>query len=116
MADTPIYIMDELSAKPGKGPALLEAYLRHYVPGAEARGMTLVHKLIEPAFWLDQGSNRLVFLWSLPNAGAVWSKNFQSRENAEVQGFWWRDHETLIASRRRATLCAADRIEELSNV
>lgn len=68
-----IYVIDDILAKPGQGQALYDAYMARYVPGAEARGMTLQHRLVEPAMWLPEDSNRLIFIWVQPHAGAVWA-------------------------------------------
>ena len=80
----PVYVIDEITPKAGQAKALFETYMSRYVPGALARGMKLEHSLVEPAYWVEDGSNRLVFIWSLPGPGAVWGKNFASRQDPEV--------------------------------
>ncbi len=116
MAEAAIHIIDDIVAKPGKGEALFAAYRAHYVPGAEARGMTLISTLVEPPFWLDEGSNRLLFIWTLPTVGAVWGKNLASRQDPAVQDWWWREAAALIATRRRSTLAPAEALAALSDV
>lgn len=65
MSDKPtIFLVDELVAQPGQGEALLQAYRARYVPGAQARGLTLVHQLVSPLLWLSEQSNTLLFLLS----------------------------------------------------
>jgi len=43
-----IYYLDHITAVPGKAKALLDFYMKSYVPKAEARGMTLLHRLVAP--------------------------------------------------------------------
>jgi hypothetical protein len=114
-AGTWVVLIDELVTRPGEGKATFDAYLERYGPGAEARGMTLVQRLVEPAFWLEDRSNRLLFVWTLPGAGAVWAKNFTSREDPAVEQ-WWQDCDAMVESRRRSVLAEAADIEALTNV
>jgi hypothetical protein len=98
-----IFILDQLVSRPGDGEALHRLYHDRYVPGAARRGMVLLHSLVSPPLWLDDGANRLLFLWSLVDAAAVWRKNELGRRDPEVQG-WWTEVDRLAASRRRDTL------------
>lgn len=98
-----IYIRDELVSQPGVGEALHALYLETYVPGAILRGMELVHSLVSPPLWLDDGANLLLFLWRLPDADAVWRKNNLGRRDPEIHA-WWATVDRLAASRRRDTL------------
>ena len=64
-----IYILDQITAKPGKAKELLAAYMERYAPAAkEERGMTLVSRWITPPMWMneqdDQG-NTLFITWSI---------------------------------------------------
>ena len=111
-----IYVIDEILAKPGQGKALYEAYMARYVPGAEARGMTLQHRLVEPAMWLSEGSNRLVFLWAQSDVGAVWGAKHGARLDSAVDQWWEEEAPPLIESRQRYTLAEADALEALDNV
>ena len=115
-ASAAIFVIDELVAKPGQGQTLFEAYMTRYVPGAEARGMVLLHRMVEPGFWLLDRSNRLLFIWTLKDAGAVWAKNFVSREDPAVAEWWWKEAARLIESRRRSTLSEPAEIERLCDV
>jgi hypothetical protein len=110
-----IYIIDELIAAPGKGRELLAAYKDRYVPGAQARGMSLERILVSPPLWLDKASNRLTITWTVEGAGAWWGQAVQSRYDPSV-GEFWSSIEPLVVSRaRHFGACEAD-VAELSNV
>src|SRR6185312_7511625 len=111
----PVYIVDEIVPKPGNARALFDAYLARYAPGATARGMKLEHSLVEPAFWTEDGSNRLIFIWSVPGVGAVWGKNFAGRQDPEVIA-WWSEVDSQSLSRRRSTLCEGADIGSVTDV
>jgi hypothetical protein len=112
----PIWIVDEITTKPGLGPVFLAAYMEHYAPRAVARGMTLAHRMVEPAMWLDQGSNRLLFVWTVPDAGAVWAAKHAARGDAEVDRWWQEQAPPLIVSRRRMTMADAGDLASLADV
>jgi len=115
-APGPIWIVDEVETKPGMGKAFLDAYMADYAPGNAARGLTLVHTMIEPAMWLDDAPNRLLLIWQADHAGAVWGAKHQARGDAAV-GRWWNEQAPpFILSRRRGTYAPADALEALSDV
>lgn len=111
-----IYVIDDILAKPGQGQALYDAYMARYVPGAKARGMTLQHRLVEPAMWLPEGSNRLIFIWAQPHAGAVWGAKHSARMDPDVDRWWQEDAPPLIETRQRYTLAEAEALGALDNV
>lgn len=110
-ADT-IYIVDVLHAKPGDGKALFDHYMDKYVPGAEARGMTLVHSNVNPPIWLedDTANNTLEFVWSVPGmmgwAGMVGVSRYDPEVGPALIDFWY-DIDDRVESRTR-TLSAPD--------
>lgn len=111
-----IYLIDELVAQPGQGPALLAAYLDRYVPGAQQRGLTLLHRFVSPPMWLSEQSNTLVFLWTLEGgARAWWAARIGSGRDATVDA-WWRESEALVLTRSRRFLSEAADVELLSHV
>jgi hypothetical protein len=112
----PIWIVDEVTTRPGQGPAFLAAYMERYVPKAQARGMTLAHRMVEPAMWLDDAPNRLLFVWTLPHPGAVWASKFAARPDPDVATWWNEEAPAFIESRRRSTLADADMLAEYDNV
>lgn len=111
-----IFVIDEIVARKGKGKAFHDAYMGRYAPGAEARGMTLAHRLVEPAMWLPDGSNRLLFIWSMPDLGTVWGAKQRARFDPDVDRWWQEEASALIESRQRYTTAEADALAELDNV
>jgi hypothetical protein len=112
----PIWVVDEVVTRPGMGPAFLKAYMERYAPGAMARGMTLAHKMVEPAMWLDDASNTVLLIWSLPDVGATWGAKHMARGHADVRHWWDVDAPEFILSRRRSTLADADALKGLDDV
>lgn len=115
-AEHPIWIVDEVKTRPGQGRAFLDAYMARYVPKAEARGMALAHRMVEPAAWLDHAPNRLLFVWAVPDAGAVWGSKHAARMDPEILQWWEEEAPALILSRRRMTMADADAIPGLADV
>ena len=87
-ATPPVFVIDDLVAKPGRGEELLRAYLARYAPGARERGMTLVHQLVSPAYWLPDGSNRLLFVWTVAGAAGAWRMKHAGRQDPELAAWW----------------------------
>lgn len=111
-----IWVIDDVETKPGMGRAFLDAYLVHYAPGAEARGLRLVRQMVEPALWLDDAPNRLILIWEADHAGAVWSAKHQARQDESVMRWWTEQAPAYLVSRRRSTMAPAERIEALTHV
>ena len=113
---SPIYVIDEIVSKPGKGEMLHQAYMDRYVPGAQARGMILVHRLVEPAMWLPHGTNRLFFIWMQADLGAVWGAKQRARLDPDVDRWWREDAAEFIETRQRHTLVESEALAEFDNV
>jgi hypothetical protein len=111
----PIYILDQVTTRPGQGQAFLDAYMTRYAPGAEARGMTLVHSWVTPPLWLDDQPNTLFIVWSVKGAPAWWQMSFQSRRDPEVTA-WWEEAQTMMISRHRSFLGDVADIASLTDV
>ena len=111
-----IWVVDEVETKPGKGRAFLDAYLARYAPGATARGLRLVHQMVEPAMWLDDASNRLLLIWEADSAGAVWAAKHPARGDESVIRWWTEEAPEFLIARRRYTMAPAAALEALDNV
>ena len=109
-----IFILDELESLPGKGEALLALCEARYFPDARRRGLTLVHRLVSPPLWLDDDINRIVLLWSLPDAEAFWRKNNLGRRDTEVIAIW-AEIDRHAGTRRRSTLADPADFARLAN-
>jgi hypothetical protein len=117
-ATTPptVFVIDDLTAKPGQGEALERAYLERYAPGAARRGMKLVHRLVSPPYWLPDGSNRLLFIWTLPGPGGAWAMKHAGRQDPELVAWWTEEAPRLVAARTRAICAEAADLPELADV
>jgi hypothetical protein len=111
-----VFVIDDLTAQPGQGEALRDAYLERYVPDAQRRGMTLVHQLVSPAYWLPDGSNRLLFIWSVPGPAGVWAIKYAGRQDPALAAWWTEEAPRLVASRTRAVCAEAADLAELARV
>ena len=111
-----VFVIDDLTARPGQGEALQRAYREHYAPGALRRGMTLVHELVSPPYWLPDGANRLLFVWSAPGPAGVWAMKHAGRQDPSVVAWWSDEAPRLVASRSRAICASAGDLPELGDV
>ncbi len=111
-----VFVIDELTAKPGRGEALLRAYLERYAPGARARGMSLVHQLVAPAYWLPDASNRLLFVWSVAGAAGAWGMKHAGRQDPAVTAWWQVEAPELVESRTRSICAEAPDLARLGDV
>lgn len=116
MSSDDIWIVDDILVRPGLGQAFLKTYLEEYCPGATSRGMRLLHKRVEPAMWLDEEANRLLFIWSVADAGAVWRSKHVARMTPDVSVFWEETAPPFILSRTRSVMADVDQLEDLANV
>ena len=115
-ASPTVFVIDDLTAKPGQGEALRRAYLERYAPGAVRRGMRLVHQLVSPPYWLPDGSNRLLFIWALAGPGGAWAMKHAGRQDPELIAWWTDEAPRLVASRTRAICAEAADLAELADV
>lgn len=110
-----IQVVDELVSQPGRGAELHRLYISAYAPGAMARGMTLDRTMVSPPLWLDDGANRLLFLWTIADTAGFWRKNNLGRRNPQVTAIWARI-DSLCASRRRDTFADPSDFARLADV
>lgn len=116
-----IYVVDVLHCKPGDGEALYRHYRKNYVPGAEARGMTLVNASVNPPIWLtdDASSNTLEFVWSVPGMMGWAAMVGVSRYDPEVGPAlidFWRDVDDRVLSRTRTLSAPESDVESLTTL
>lgn len=111
-----VYVVDDVTTRPGAGEAFLEAYMSQYVPGAQARGLVLLHRLVSPPLWLGEQSNRLVFVWRAAGAAGVWAAKFTGRGDPELAAWWEREAAALVESRSRAVFADPAELVRLGDV
>lgn len=115
-SDVTLWIVDDVTAKPGAGEAFLRAYLERYVPGAQAQGLVLRHRLVAPPVWLPDQPNRLLFIWTAQGAAGVWASKFAGRSDPLLAEWWEKEAAALIESRIRAVYCDPDDVAALADV
>jgi hypothetical protein len=111
-----VFVIDDLTARPGQGEALQRAYRERYAPGAARRGLMLVHELVSPPYWLPDGENRLLFVWSARGPAGVWAAKHAGRPDPEVVAWWTEEAPRLVASRSRAICASAADLAGLGDV
>ena len=83
-----IHIVDELRVRPGRLRAVRTRLGADYLPGAEARGMTLVGSWIAPAVELRDQPTHLIVLWSVPDVPSWWAMRRVANTDDAVRRFW----------------------------
>jgi hypothetical protein len=84
-----VFIVDTLTALPGKADEVLNRYLADYAPEAEARGMSLRHRWLSPPVGLGPAaSNTLTFVWSVEGVAGWWRARLAAVTDPAVAGFW----------------------------
>ena len=110
-----VYVLDEITAKPGKAEALLAAYLETYAPQAKERGMVLDRLLVSPPMWLESQSNTLHITWTIAGAPGFWAMSHRGRRDPRTKAFW-DSIEPLVETRSRRFLSATADVKELCDV
>ena len=110
-----IYYMDRIVAKPGQAEALLNFYMKSYVPKAQSRGMALAHCWVSPPVWLKEQSNELYIIWTVNGVNAWWNATRMRRNNPDLIQFW-DEALPMIASRQRLFLSDVNDVESLCRV
>src|SRR5689334_7331064 len=101
MAGGEVFVIDRVVTRPGCARAFVDTYLAEYAPGARARGMTLRDVLVSPPIWLDDQSNTVTIIWSLPSVQAWWEMTRMGRPDPTL-GPWWEGISELVDERTRS--------------
>ena len=109
-----IYVVDQITPKPGQGEAFLKAYMEKYAPGARER-MTHEFTWVSPPMWLKEQSNTLYIIWSVKGAGQWWGMSQQSRRIDAVTS-WWAEVDSMVVSRDRVFVSDVADIASLAHV
>jgi hypothetical protein len=99
---TMIAIVDEFVIKGSDVLGFVGRYTAEYMPGAQARGMTLTAQSITPPIVLDRGggNNVVTFRWEVPDLPAWWRQRLTAAGDPSVIA-WWADVAPLIVRRAR---------------
>jgi hypothetical protein len=111
-----VYVIDQVTPRPGMAQRFLAAYLERYAPGARARGMTLEHSWVAPPVWLDDGANTLTFVWSVRGAAGWWAMAATARQDPAVADWWWNEAAAMVASRQRSFASSPADVGSLADV
>jgi hypothetical protein len=95
-----IYVLDELSIRPGQLDEVRRRIHEGYAPAAADRGMTLAHCWMDPAVELLDRSTDLLVVWEVPDLAAYWASAISGRRDPAVVAFW-EDLQPLLTRRRR---------------
>jgi hypothetical protein len=98
-----IYLLDRTLLRPGRLREYRELFARRYLPGARERGMELVGLFAAPPLELEDESNELFALWSLPDVAAFWTMRARAGADPAVAAFW-RESEPFVLGRERRFL------------
>ncbi len=105
-AGDPITIIDELELRPGMLRPFLEALHADYLPGAEARGLTLLHTWVTPPVELAEGGTRVLLVWQVDGVPGFW--RMRSGSAGPEVAAWWQACERFVVSRTRRTAVEAE--------
>lgn len=97
-----ITITDIIDAVPGRAAEVHKAYMADYAPAAQARGMTLQDALISPPIYLTDQSNRLTFVWTVPDTAGFWKTRHAASADPGVRGFWTKIAPLVVQRERRS--------------
>ena len=95
----PITILDELELRPGRLDDFLRAMDSRYRPGAEARGLRLIHTWVTPPVEVDGVPTTVVLVWQIDGVAGFWG--MRSQNGSPEVAAWWRDCEQFVVSRTR---------------
>jgi hypothetical protein len=101
-----IVLQDRIDVPAAHLQRLRTLFRERYLPGATARGMTLLDERVSPPLRLADQDNTLWLRWSVPDAGAWWQMRYASGDPA-VAAFW-REVDGFVTRRERHCLVAGD--------
>ena len=95
----PVYVLDELRLRPGQTEAFLDAFEGEYRPGAEARGMELLHTWVTPPEGPPDQGESVLLVWRLDGVAGFWRMRSQNAAPEVLD--WWRRCEEFVVERSR---------------
>ena len=111
-----IYILDQITLKPGCVGAFMGCFEADYLPAAVRRNMKLFLRSVSPPVELEDHSSEVILLWQINEIGDFWSMRKEAKVDASVASFW-QTCEAWIETRNRKVLSPySSDSEELANV
>jgi hypothetical protein len=102
----PVFMIDEIDLLPDSVDPLLIAFRERYLPGAQKRGMELVHTLVTPPESPPDSEVTLLLFWKLAGVGGFWQMR-SANASPEIAA-WWRECDALCVRRKRRYAVEAD--------
>ena len=107
-----IFILDEVTVKPGLAKQFDDAYRSGYMPTAEERGMVLRHTWQSPpGFTPSEVAVTYYYVWSVEGVDGWWKMRLTKRPDGSDSRYeklaWWQSVSDLIESRKRVMLTEA---------
>ena len=106
-----IFVLDELVLRPGMLAPFRAALESQYMPGAQQRGMRLLHTWVTPPVELEMDGTQVVLVWQLDGVAGFWTMRSQS--NSPEIAEWWRSCEPFVVSRTRRFAVEANALPRL---
>ncbi len=111
MSGDSVYILDELELRPGMLASFRKEFEAQYAPGAQQRGMRLLHTWVTPPVELETGGTKVVLVWQLDGVPGFWT--MRSQNSAPETAAWWQNCERFVVSRTRRYAVEADAMPRL---
>lgn len=102
-----IYMVDEITLKPGRLRAFNAAFAKDYLPRAKERGLALIGSWITPPMEMKGEANTVVVLWGIDGLDGFWRQRKGVSQDPAIKA-WWAKVAPSIASRSRRFLEATD--------
>lgn len=111
-----IYVLDEVTLKPGDIRAFADHYMRDYAPAARKRGMTLVNTWCAPAAEFKDLPNTFIAMWTIPDAPSWWGMRNRAAGDPGVKAFWDGVDERALSRSRRFMTSLGEEAKEAADV
>jgi hypothetical protein len=98
-----IYILDQITLKPGSVEAFMDCFEADYLPAAVQRNMSLSLRSVSPPVELEGQSSDVILLWKINQIGEFWSMRKEAKVDASVASFW-QTAEAWVETRNRKVL------------
>lgn len=83
-----IGIIDRVRVMPGRREEFLQGFRQRYLPGARARGLTLVSVVAVPPEEIEAQPTEVTIVWTLPDYRAFFPMRGQAAADPSVAAFW----------------------------
>jgi hypothetical protein len=107
-----IHMIDEIELHPGMNPdEFIAAFRARYLPGAQERGMELVHVWITPPEYPPEMGATAILVWALDGVAGFW--RMRSQNAAPEVAAWWKECAKYCVRRTRRFAVAPEARAEM---